>query len=92
QLLHSWDIPTSERKLSVEEIFQAQEEGRLKEAFGCGTAAVISPIGKLGWGERVIEIGEGKIGEVSQRLYDTITGIQNGRIADPFGWIVDAED
>jgi branched-chain amino acid aminotransferase len=91
QLLKSWNIPTAERRLSVEEIFQAHADGRLVEAFGCGTAAVISPIGKLGWGERDIVINEGRIGEISQRLYDTMTGIQTGRLEDPFGWTVEVE-
>ncbi len=89
QLLKFWNIPTVERRLSVEEIFQAQADGRLIEAFGCGTAAVISPIGKLGWGDKTIQIGGGKIGELSQRVYDTITGIQNGRLDDPFGWVTE---
>lgn len=91
QLLQSWNIPTVERRLSVEEIFQAHADGRLREAFGCGTAAVISPIGKLGWADKSIEIGGGKIGEISQRLYDTITGIQTGKLDDPFGWVVEVE-
>jgi branched-chain amino acid aminotransferase len=91
QLLKSWNIPAAERRLSVEEIFQAHADGRLVEAFGCGTAAVISPIGKLGWGERDIVINEGRIGEISQRLYDTMTGIQTGRLEDPFGWTVEVE-
>ncbi len=89
QLLKFWNIPTVERRLSVEEIFQAQADGRLIEAFGCGTAAVFSPIGKLGWGDKTIQIGGGKIGELSQRVYDTITGIQNGRLDDPFGWVTE---
>jgi branched-chain amino acid aminotransferase len=91
QLLQSWNIPTVERRLSVEEIFQAHADGRLREAFGCGTAAVISPIGKLGWADKSIQIGGGKIGEISQRLYDTITGIQTGKLDDPFGWVVEVE-
>ena len=91
QLLKSWDVPTVERRLGVEEIFQAHAEGRLIEAFGCGTAAVISPIGKLGWADKTIEIGGGRIGEISQRLYDTITGIQNGKLEDPFGWVMEVE-
>lgn len=85
-LLKSWGIPVSERRLSIEELFQAHEDGKLIEAFGCGTAAVISPIGKLEWNGREIEIGEGKIGKLTQKIYDTITSIQNGRINDEFGW------
>ena len=63
-LLRSWDIPTEERDLEVAEIFRAHAEGRLVEAFGCGTAAVISPIGRLGWKDQAIEIGGGKIGAI----------------------------
>ena len=89
QLLRSWDIPTVERSLGVEEIFAAHKEGRLIEAFGCGTAAVVSPIGKLEYDGQIIEIGEGKIGELTQRVYDTLTGIQTGQEPDPFGWVVE---
>jgi len=88
QLLRSWNVPTVERRLSVEEIFQAHAEGTLVEAFGCGTAAVVSPIGRLEYQGRLIEIGGGKIGELTQKLYDTLTGIQTGRLPDPFGWVV----
>lgn len=90
-LLRSWDIPTAERDLEIEGIFRANAEGRLVEAFGCGTAAVISPIGKLGWKDQTIEIAGGQIGEISQRLYDTMTGIQTGRLKDPFGWVLEVE-
>ena len=58
----------------------------LEEAWGCGTAAVVSPIGRLAYKDKVFVINEGKIGEVTQMLYDTLTGIQWGKIADPFGW------
>lgn len=92
QLLKSWDIPTVERRLSVEEIFTAHREGKLIEAFGCGTAAVVSPIGKLEYDGNVIEIGEGKIGELTQKIYDTLTGIQTGKEPDPFGWVVEVEE
>lgn len=91
QLLKSWGVPVAERRLAIQELFQAQREGKLIEAFGCGTAAVISPIGKLSWRGTTIEIGAGKIGELSQRLYDTITGIQSGRLPDEFGWTVEVE-
>ncbi|HHY09314.1 MAG TPA: branched-chain amino acid aminotransferase [Firmicutes bacterium] len=90
-LLKSWGIPAIERRLAIAELFQAHKDGRLVEAFGCGTAAVISPIGKLTWQDETIEIGGGKIGEISQRLYDTITGIQNGRLPDDFNWTVEAK-
>ncbi|HHU61952.1 MAG: branched-chain amino acid aminotransferase [Bacillota bacterium] len=86
-LLKSWGIPVVERRLSVEELFKAHAEGKLIEAFGCGTAAVISPIGKLEWQGQEIEVTGGKIGELTQRIYDTITGIQSGKIEDEFGWV-----
>ena len=91
QLLRSWDVPTVERRLAVEEIFRAHADGRLVEAFGCGTAAVVSPIGKLEWQGKTIEISEGKTGAITQRVYDTLTGIQTGRLPDPFGWVVEVE-
>ena len=59
----------------------------LKEVFGTGTAAVISPVGELSWNDKVITVGSGKTGPVSQRLYDTITGIQYSKMQDTFGWI-----
>ena len=89
QLLRSWNIPALERKLAIDELFAAHAEGRLLEAFGCGTAAVISPIGRLEYKEQVIDINGGRTGEISQRLYDAITGIQSGRLPDEFGWITE---
>lgn len=87
QLLEHWDIPVVERRISMEELAQAHKEGRLEEAFGTGTAAVISPIGLLNWREQDYVINDGKTGEVSKRLYDTLTGIQYGKVEDPFNWI-----
>ncbi len=85
-LLKSWDITVSERKISIDEIARAHKEGRLCEAFGTGTAAVISPIGELNNnGEKMI-LNDGKIGPISQKLYDNLTGIQWGRQADTFSW------
>jgi len=87
-LLHHWGIPVEERRISIEEIYQAQKDGKLEEAFGTGTAAVISPIGSLNWNGNIITINNGQTGELSKRIYDTITGIQSGKIEDPFGWTV----
>ncbi len=88
QVCKSWGLEVEERKVSVDELKEAYENGTLEEVFGTGTAAVISPVGKLRWVDEVMEIGNGEIGEVSQKLYDTITGIQWGKIEDPFGWSV----
>ena len=89
QLLKEWGIPAEERRISVEELLEAQKIGKLEEVFGTGTAAVISPVGKLRYKDDVMTIGDGGIGPVSQKLYDTITGIQTGKLADPLDWRVE---
>ncbi|QNU65483.1 branched-chain amino acid aminotransferase [Ruminiclostridium herbifermentans] len=86
ELLKQAGIPVSERRISIQEIYDAHAAGKLEEAFGTGTAAVISPIGEFSWNGKVIKVNDGKIGEVSQKIYDTITGIQSGELEDTFGW------
>ncbi len=88
QLLKDWGIRVSERRISIEELDKANDEGRVLEAFGTGTAAVISPIRELKWGDKRMVFGGGKIGQLTQRLYDALTGIQYGRLPDPHGWSV----
>lgn len=88
KLLKSWDIDVSESTISIEQIYEAHAGGKLSEAFGTGTAAVISPIGELKWGDRAITISGGKTGALSQRLYDSITQIQSGLEEDPFEWVL----
>ena len=80
---------TEERRISVDELFDAYKAGRLTEAFGTGTAAVISPVGYLAYRDRAISLNDGRIGPVAQEFYDTLTGIQWGRLPDPHGWTVD---
>lgn len=87
EMLKSWGLDVSERLLSLEELMEAAEKGTLEEAWGTGTAAVISPIGELKCGEKHVVINQNEIGAVSQRLYDTLTGIQWGNLPDTFGWI-----
>lgn len=82
-----WGYQVEERRISAEELYEAAKNGKLEEVFGSGTAAVISPVGTLKFGNEVFEINGGKIGETSQKLYDTITGIQTGKIEDKFGWV-----
>ena len=82
----SLGFEVEERQVSVDELVSAARSGELLECFGTGTAAVISPVGRLRFKDEVMEIGGGKIGETSQKLYDTITGIQWGRLPDPYGW------
>ena len=88
ELLKSKGYNINERLLSIDELEAAMDNGTLEEAWGCGTAAVISPIGKLAYKDKVISINDGKIGEVTQMLYDTLTGIQWGKIEDSFGWTI----
>lgn len=88
QLLKHWGLPVVERRIAMAEIAEAYESGTLEEAFGTGTAAVISPIGQLTWEEKDLIINDGRTGEISKKLYDTLTGIQYGKVEDPFGWTV----
>ena len=85
-LARDWKIKVLERRISIDKIFKASKEGKLKEAFGTGTAAVISPVGEIHHNENRITVNEGKIGPLSQKLYDEITGIQYGEKADKFKW------
>ena len=88
EVCKSWGFEVEERKISVEELLDAQKSGRLEECFGTGTAAVISPVGKLRYKDDVMLINDNTIGEVSQKLYDTITGIQWGECEDKFKWTI----
>ena len=87
ELLRKEGHKVSERLISIDELAKALEEGTLEEAWGCGTAAVVSPIGELCYKDKKYIINNGKIGELTQHLYDTLTGIQWGRVEDQFGWV-----
>ena len=71
----------------MEELIAAHRPGTLREVFGCGTAAVITPVGALGWKGEDMVINGGQPGEVARRLFDAITGIQYGRAPDTHGWM-----
>ena len=86
EILRHWGMKVTERRISIDEVAEAARTGHLKEAFGSGTAAAISPIGHLKWGDEVMDINNGEIGPISQRLYDTLTGIQWGKLPDELGW------
>ena len=88
ELCRSWGYSVEERKISADELIEAQRNGTLEECWGTGTAAVISPVGKLRYVDEVMTINGGQIGELSQKLYDTITGIQTGKLPDERGWRV----
>jgi len=85
-LLREWKIPVSERRLSLDELFDAAGKGDLKEVFATGTAAVISPIGTLCYQGEDYVVNGNQVGPVAQKLYDTLTGIQTGKLPDPYGW------
>ncbi len=87
-LARSWGMKVTERKISIDEIFVAHERGELKEIFGSGTAAVISPVGHMKFDGREITIGAGGVGPVSARLFKELMDIQYGRVEDRFGWIM----
>lgn len=89
ELCKEWGLPVEERRISVDELEEAARTGALEEVWGTGTAAVISPVGHLRYVNDVFQIGDGGIGEISQKLYDTVTGIQLGKIQDTHGWTME---
>jgi branched-chain amino acid aminotransferase len=90
-LMKKWGLKVTERRISVDEVFEAGRTGRLNEMFATGTAAVVSPVGELVWKSESIIINNKNIGEVSQRLYDELYGIQTGAIEDTMGWTVEVK-
>lgn len=84
----SWGVNVTERAITIEEVVAAHDAGTLKEVFGTGTAAVISPVGELVYEGRGLKINDSVIGPFAQKMYDTITGIQYGEIEDAFQWNV----
>ena len=91
EVLRNEGYKVSERLLSIEELSQAMQDGTLKEAWGTGTAAVISPIGELCYKDVKYAVNDGKIGKLTQHLYDTLTGIQWGKVEDSYGWICELD-
>ena len=87
EVLRNLGYKVTERLFSVDELVKALKDGSLEEAWGCGTAAVVSPIGKLMYEDVEYEINGGKIGEVTGKLYEILTGIQWGKIEDTYGWV-----
>ena len=88
-VLKDWGYEVEERRLSINELMEAARTGRLEEAWGTGTAAVISPIGELNYRGEIVTVSDFKTGELTQKLYDFLTGIQWGKIEDPYGWTVE---
>lgn len=76
-----------ERQIAIDELVADIRSGKVKEAFGSGTAAVITPVGLLSYKDESLTVGNGGVGNLTQKLYDTLTGIQYGKIPDTFGWV-----
>jgi branched-chain amino acid aminotransferase len=88
ELAKHWGDKVAERKISIDELMQAHGSGSLKEVFGAGTAAGISPVGQIKYGDEVITIADNQVGPIAQKYYKAITDIQYGKAEDPMGWIV----
>ena len=86
QMLKSWGVEVEERLVSIDELVEAAQNGKLEEAWGTGTAAVLSPIGELCYKDVKYTVNDFKIGPTAQKLYDELTGLQWGDKPDPFGW------
>ena len=87
RIVKDWGLKAKERLISIDEVVATATSGRLKEAFGTGTAAVISPVGQITYEDRDYVIAAGRMGELSQRLYDEIVAIQYAEKPDPYGWV-----
>jgi branched-chain amino acid aminotransferase len=88
QLGRMWGLKVTERRISIDEVLKANQTGKLREVFGSGTAAVISPVGQITYGNQTVTVGDGRVGPLAKRFYTAITDIQYGRAEDPKGWIV----
>lgn len=86
--LKDWGVKVTERQISIDEVVAAYENGTLEEVFGTGTAAVISPVGELKYQDHIMKINDFKTGELTQKVYDYLTGVQWGTEEDKFGWVV----
>lgn len=87
KMARQWGITAAERIITIDEVMEAQDQGQLKEVFGSGTAAVISPVGALKYKDRVITIADGKVGPMAQKLYAALTDVQYGHAPDEMNWI-----
>lgn len=88
KLAKSWGIKVTERRISINEIFEAQKSGKLTEVFGSGTAAVISPVGTIRYDEHTVSIANGNAGPIAQKIFKSITDIQYGKSEDPMNWVM----
>jgi branched-chain amino acid aminotransferase len=89
RLTRDWGLKVSEKRISIDDVLSANENGSLQEVFGTGTAAVISPVGEINYKGQVCSINKGKTGELAQKLFDELQAIQNGYQKDPYNWVVE---
>ena len=87
KLAQHMGLEVEERRMDINDVMADARSGKITEAFGTGTAAVVSPVNQIGYKGNKVSIGNGDIGKITQTLYDTLTGIQTGKVEDPFGWI-----
>ncbi len=85
-ILRDWGYTVREERLAITDLMAAGKDGELEEVFGTGTAAVISPVGELRYKDDVVVVNNNQTGELTQKLYDTLTGIQWGKLEDKYGW------
>ena len=90
-ILRDWGYKVNETHLSIDDLMKAGHDGTLEEAFGTGTAAVVSPVGEFVYKDDSVIVNDFKIGELTQKLYDTLTGIQWGKLEDKYGWTTPVE-
>ena len=90
-LVKDYSLNPTERMISIDEIIEGLSSGKVKEIFGCGTAAIIAPVGSLWYKDAPYEVSKGQTGELTQRLFDDLIGIQSGEQEDPHGWVVPIE-
>ena len=86
-IAREWGIPVEERPIAIDEVFAAVDKGRMQEVFGAGTAVVIAPVGGLSYRGRQVNIGNGAVGPIAQKLYHYLLDLQRGDIEDKFGWV-----
>lgn len=91
QLAKKMGVPVNERILPIAEVYERHAKGELEEVFGSGTAAVVSPVSELNKDGEIITINNGEMGSLTANLYETLTGIQWGKVEDPFGWTMEVK-
>ncbi|MFW9807461.1 MAG: branched-chain amino acid aminotransferase [Candidatus Thorarchaeota archaeon] len=90
-LVKDYGLNPKERMVSIDEVIEGISSGKVREIFGCGTAAIIAPVGALWFKDTPYKVSDGKTGELTQRLFDDLIGIQSGEREDPHGWVVEVE-